>query len=58
MKHPQSSLAARCFAHPLNGASPAGGQSPSAAIVGLACSAAVGLFAFHRLRVARSAMDN
>ena len=58
MKHPQSSLPARCFAHPLNGASPAGGQSPSAALAGLACSAAVGLFAFHRLRAARSAMDN
>ena len=58
MKHPQSSLAARCFAHPLNGASPAGGQSPSAALAGLACSAAIGLFAFHRLRAARSAMDN
>ena len=28
------------------------------AIAGLACSAAIGLFGFHALRVARSAMDN
>ena len=58
MKHPQSPLAARCFAHPLKGASLVGGPSPSTAIAGLACSAAFRLFGFHALRVWRSAMNN
>ena len=58
MKHPQSPLASRCSAHPLKGASPLAGETPATAIAGLACSAAIGLFAFHRLRVACSAMDN
>ena len=42
----------------LKGASPVTGETPATAIAGLACSAAIGLFAFHRLRVACSAMDN
>ena len=47
MKHPQSPLAARCFASPLKGASPVAGETPATAIAGLACSAALGFFAFH-----------
>jgi hydrogenase expression/formation protein HypD len=39
---PVSPLAARCCASPLKGASPVGGQSPSTAITGMACSAATG----------------
>ena len=42
----------------LQGTSPVTGETPATAIAGLACSAAIGLFAFHRLRAARSAMDN
>ena len=42
----------------LKGASPLAGETPATAIAGLACSAAIGLFAFHWLRVACSAMDN
>ena len=38
---------------PLRGTSPVGGPSPSTAITGLACSAAVRLFGFHVLRMAR-----
>ncbi len=34
------------------------GETPATAIAGMACSAAIGLYAFHWLRVARSAMDN
>ena len=58
MKHPQSSLAARCFAHPLEGASPLAGGTPATAIAGMACSAATRLFGFHALRLVASAMDN
>ena len=43
---------------PLQGASLVAGETPATAIAGMACSAAIGLFAFHRLRVARSAMDS
>ena len=50
MKHPQSPLAARCFAHPLKGASPVTGETPATAIARMACSAALRLFAFHPLR--------
>ena len=57
MKHPQSPLAARCFASPLKGASPLAGETPATAITGLVCSAAIRLFGFHALRVARDAMD-
>ena len=57
MKHPQSPLASRCSAHLLNGASPLAGETPATAIAGLACSAAIWLFGFHALRVARDAMD-
>ena len=56
--HPQSSLAARCFAHPLKGASPLAGETPATAITGVACFAAFGVLGFHPLRVACSAMDN
>ena len=42
----------------LEGASPLAGGTPATAITDVACSAAIGPFAFHRLRVARSAMDN
>jgi len=42
MTHPQASLAARCCASPLKGATPVGGPSPSTASAGLACSAAGG----------------
>ena len=58
MKHPQSSLPARCFAHPLKWASPLVGGAPATAITGVACPAAFGVLGFHPLRVARSAMDN
>ena len=43
---------------PLQGASPVAGETPATAIAGLACSAAIWFFAFHRLRVARSAMGH
>ena len=56
--HPQSSLAARCFAHPLKGASPRAGETPATAITGVACFAAFGVLGFHPRRVVRSAMDN
>ena len=42
----------------LKGASPLAGETPATAIAGLACSAAIWFFAFHRLRVARSAMGH
>ena len=42
----------------LKGASPLAGETPATAIAGLACSAAIWLFGFHALRVARSAMDH
>ena len=42
---------------PLQGASPVAGETPATAIAGLACSAAIWLFGFHALRVARDAMD-
>ncbi len=58
MKHPQSPLAARCFASPLKGASPLAGETPATAIAGMACSAATGLFRFHALPVMHSAMDH
>ena len=41
----------------LKGASPLAGETPATAIAGLACSAAIRLFGFHALRVARDAMD-
>ena len=41
----------------LQGASLVTGETPATAIAGLACSAALGLFGFHALRVARDAMD-
>ncbi len=56
MKYPQSPLAARCFAHPLKGASPVTGETPATAIAGTARSAASRLFGFHALQVARNAM--
>ena len=56
--HPQSPLAARCFAHPLEGASPLAGETPATAITGVACFAAFGVLGFHPRRVVRSAMDN
>ena len=58
MNHPQSPLAARCFAFPLKGASLVAGETPATAITGLACSAAIWLFGFHAPQVARSAMDS
>ena len=41
----------------LQGASLVTGETPATAIAGLACSAAIWLFGFHALRVARDAMD-
>ena len=57
MKHPQSPLAARCFAHPLAGGAPSDRGDPGHGCHWLACSAASRLFGFHALRVALSAMD-
>ncbi len=43
---------------PLKGASPLAGETPATAIAGLACSAAIGLFGFRALQMARSIMDH
>ena len=42
----------------LKGASPLAGETPATAIAGLACSAAIGVFGFHALRVVLGAIDN
>ena len=58
MKHPQSPLAARCFAFPLAGGIAVAGETPATANAGVACFAAARLVGFHLPRVVLGAMDN
>ena len=57
LAHPQSPHAARCFAFPLQGASPVAGETPVTAIAAMAISAAICVWVAHATPRVRRAKE-